>query len=116
MRVRDCKKCRADIFKAAKDEYLNHEFDIFEDSARSLAIYAVCGVLTAMIRKGRTPKYITELYDDMVNVFNTDSFFGKTVTMTDIMNALSKDYGIDWERIQPKLETREEFLYSMRGK
>jgi hypothetical protein len=69
-----------------------------------------------MIRKGRTPKYITELYDDMVNVFNTDSFFGKTVTMTDIMNALSKDYGIDWERIQPKLETREEFLYSMRGK
>lgn len=52
----------------------------------------------------------------MVNVFNTDSFFGKTVTMTDIMNALSKDYGIDWERIQPKLETREEFLYSMRGK
>ena len=109
MKVRDCKKCRADIFKAAKDEYLNHEFDI-------LAIYAVCGVLTAMIRKGRTPKYITELYDDMVNVFNTDSFFGKTVTMNDIMNALSKDYGIDWERIQPKLETREEFLYSMRGK
>lgn len=39
MKVRDCKKCRADIFKAAKDEYLNHEFDIFEDSARSLAIY-----------------------------------------------------------------------------
>ena len=116
MKVRECKKCRADILKAAKDEYLNHEFDIFEDSARSLAIYAVCGILTAMIRRGRTTEYITRLYDDMCNVFNTDTFFGTTVTMNDIMNSLTTEYGIDWERINPKLETRKEFLYSMRDK
>ena len=114
MKVRDCKKCRADIFKAAKDEYLNHEFDIFEDIARSMAIYAVSGLLTTMIRRGRTSQYIKELYADMCNVFNTDSFFGKSVTMTDIMAALTDTYGIDWEKLQPKLETREEFLYNMR--
>lgn len=116
MRVRDCRKCREEIAREAKEEYLNHEFDIFEDSARSLAIYAVCGILTAMVRHGRTAEYITKLYDDMCNVFNTDNFFGNTVTMDDIMKALSRDYGIDWERINPKLETRKEFLYSMRDK
>lgn len=116
MKVRDCKKCRADIFKAAKEEYLNHEFDIFEDTARSFTIYAICGLLTALIRKGRTPEYISKMYDDMCNVFNTDTFFGNTVTMNDIMKALEKDYGINWDRVQPKLETRKEFLYSMRDK
>lgn len=116
MKAIDCRHCREKIAKEAKEEYLNHEFDIFEDIARSMAVYAVSGLLTTMVRRGRTAEYITKLYDDMVNVFNTDNFFGKSVTMTDIMNALTKEYGIDWDRIQPKLETREEFLYSMRAK
>ena len=114
MKVRDCRACRAEIAKLAKEEYLNHEYDIFEDVARSMAIYAICGLLTTMIRRGRTAEYIKKLYQDMCSVFDTDCFFGKSVEMTDIMNALTKDYGIDWERLQPKLETREEFLHSMR--
>ena len=114
MKVRDCRTCRAEIAKQAKEEFLNHEYDIFEDVARSMAIYAVCGLLTTMIRRGQTDEYIKKLYDDMINVFNTNIFFGKSVEMTDIMNALTKDYGIDWEKLQPKLETREEFLHSMR--
>lgn len=114
MKVRDCRQCREKITREAKEAYLNHEFDIFEDIARSMAIYAVSGLLTAMIRRGRTSQYIKELYADMCNVFNTDSFFGKSVMMTDIMAALTDTYGIDWEKLQPKLETREEFLYNMR--
>lgn len=114
MKVRDCRKCREEIAKQAKEEYLNHEFDIFEDVARSMAIYAVSGLLTTMIRRGRTADYVKKLYDDMCNVFDTDCFFGRSVTMNEIMHALTKDYGIDWERLQPKLETREEFLHSMR--
>ena len=30
-----------------------------------MACFAVCGVLTAMIRRGRTKQYIKQLYDDM---------------------------------------------------
>ena len=114
MKVRDCRKCREEIAKQAKEEYLNHEFDIFEDVARSMAIYAISGILTTMSRRGRTADYIKKLYDDMCSVFETDNFFGKSVTMTDIMNALTETYGIDWEKLQPKLETREEFMHSMR--
>ena len=65
MKVRDCRRCREEIAKQAKEEYLNHEFDIFEDVARSMAIYAVSGLLTTMIRRGRTAEYVKKLYDDM---------------------------------------------------
>lgn len=116
MKVRDCKKCRADIFKAAKDEYLNHEFDIFEDVAQSMATYAICGILTVMSRRGRTKKYISQLYDDMCTAFEQDKLFDKNITMEEIMEALSKEYGIDWDRVNPKLETRKEFFFSMRAK
>ena len=89
MKVRDCRRCREEIAKQAKEEYLNHEFDIFEDVARSMAIYAVSGLLTTMIRRGRTAEYVKKLYDDMINVFNTDSFFGK------------KQWNPSWSHIPP---------------
>lgn len=98
----------------AKEEYLNHEYDIFEDVARSMAMYIMSGLLTAMIRRGRTAVYVKKLYEEMCSVFDTDVFFGKSVTMTDISKALTEDYNIDWEKLQPKLETREEFLHRMR--
>lgn len=113
-KITDCTKCRKEILKQARDEYLLHEYDIFRDSARSLAVFAVCGVLTAMARRGRTKQYITQLYEDMCLLFATPDMFGKRITMTDIMHSLEKEYGIDWSKLQVNIESESEWIHGAR--
>ena len=114
MRTINCKKCREAIAKVAKEEYLSHEYDIFEGVARSTAIWAVCGLLTAMHRRGRTKQYIKQLYDEMCLTFSAGNLFGKEISMSDIMKSLSDEYGIDWNKFEFNIESREEFLHEMR--
>lgn len=106
----DCTECRRLIYKEAETAYLQHEYKFFNDSARSMAVFAICGVLTAMVRKGRTKQYIRRLYDDMCLLFSTPDIFGKQVTMTDIMNILENDYGIDWDKLEVHVESEKDFI------
>lgn len=114
MKAIDCGKCRKKILQEARDEYLKHEYAVFHDSARSLAVFAVCGVLTAMARRGRTKEYIQRLYDDMCQLFDTPEMFGKRITMTDIMHSLTDEYGIDWSKLQVNIESETEWIHSAR--
>lgn len=113
-RTTNCIECRKQVYKEAEEAYLKHEYEIFRDVSRSFASYAVCGVLTAMIRKGRTPQYIRQLYDDMCLLFSTPEMFGKEITMTDIMENLEKDYGIDWDKLEVHTETEQHWVTGAR--
>lgn len=108
----DCTQCRKKIYKEAELEYLKHEYAFFKDSAYSFAVYAICGVLTALVRRGRTPQYIKQIYDDMCFTFSTKEMFGKQITMTEIMHRLTDDYGIDWDKLEIHIEEEKEFLKS----
>ena len=110
-RTTNCIECRKQVYKEAEAAYLKHEYAFFSDSARSLAVFAVCGVLTAMSRRGRTKEYIRQLYEDMVQVFDTPEYFGKQITMTDIMHSLEKEYGIDWSRLQVNIEDEKHWIH-----
>ena len=114
MKAINCSECRKKILKEAREEYLKHEYAIFRDTSRSFAVFAVCGVLTAMARRGRTQGYIKALYDDMCVLFATPEIFGKKVTMTDIMHSLEKNYGIDWSKLTLNLESKDEWMYHAR--
>lgn len=114
MKAISCDKCRKSILAQARDEYLKHEYAFFRDSARSLAVFAVCGVLTTMARRGRTKEYIRQIYEDMCQVFDTPEMFGKRITMTDVMHSLEKDYGIDWSKLQVNIESEKEWCYGAR--
>lgn len=114
MKAINCTTCRKKIFSEARDEYLKHEYAFFRDSARSLAVFAVCGVLTTMARRGRTKEYIRQIYDDMCLLFSTPEMFGKRITMTDIMHSLEKEYGIDWSKLQVNIESESEWLHGAR--
>ena len=113
-KITDCITCRKAIYKEAEEAYLKHEYAFFSDSARSFAVFAVCGVLTAMIRKGRTPHYIRQLYDDMCLLFSTPKMFGKAITMTDIMESLTRDYGIDWDKLEVHIEDEKHWVTGAR--
>lgn len=109
----NCNECRKKIYKEAESEYLKHEYKFFADSALSFATFAVCGVLSAMVRRGRTKQYINQLYDDMCLLFSTPEIFGKQITMTDVMNTLSTEYGIDWKKLQVNLESESQWVRSV---
>ena len=114
MKAINCNTCRKKILAEARDEYLKHEYAFFRDSARSLAVFAVCGVLTTMARRGRTKEYIKQIYDDMCLLFSTPDMFGKRITMTDIMHSLEKEYGIDWGKLQVNIESETEWIHGAR--
>ena len=114
MKAINCNTCRKAIYKEAEEAYLKHEYAFFRDSARSFAVFAVCGVLTAMARRGRTKEYIRHLYDEMCLLFSTPDMFGKRITMTDIMHSLEKEYGIDWDKLQVHIESESEWLHGVR--
>lgn len=113
-RTTNCIECRKQVYKEAEEAYLKHEYEIFRDVSRSFASYAVCGVLTAMIRRGRTPQYIRQLYDDMCLTFSASDMFGKQITMTDIMENLTRDYGIDWDKLEVHIEDEKHWVTGAR--
>lgn len=111
MKVRtDCSSCRQRIHEEEKEEFLKKEYTIFRDCSISFATFAVSAVLMAMVRRGRTPKYIRQLYDEMCFIFDTPEVFGKQITMSAVMETLEKDYGIDWNKLNVNIETEKQFI------
>lgn len=106
----NCDKCRKEIYKEAREEYLKHEYAIFKDAAYTMAVYSTVAALAVQVRRGRTKRYIRKLFDDMVAVMDTSTLFGKPIVMTDIMKSLEQDYEIDFNRVKPNLESEKEFI------
>lgn len=114
MKAINCSQCRKKILAEARDEYLKYEYAYFRDSARSLAVFAVCGVRTTMARRGRTKKYIRQIYEDMCLLFATPEIFEKKITMTGVMHSLTEDYGIDWDKLEVHIEDEKHWVTGAR--
>ena len=114
MHIKDCNSCRKEILKQAKDEFMKHEYAIFTDEAYTFACYATTAALAVQVRRGRSKEYIQKMFDDMVMIFDTETFFGKQITLTDIMKDLESDYGINFKRINVHLESEKEFIKGIR--
>ena len=115
MKTRSCEACRKQIKKECENEFLKREYAIYQDSALTFATFSTAAILMAMARRGRTKKYIQKLYDDIVFIYDTPTVFGKEIRWTEVMKRLEKDYGIDFSRINVRLETESEFLKSAKG-
>lgn len=108
----DCGACRKRIHKEEQEAFLKHEYKLFSDMAYSMACFAVCGTLSAQIRRGRSKEYIKKLYDDICFFFSQPYIFGKEITMTQVMEQLTEEYGIDFDKLTVNLETEKEFIRS----
>lgn len=110
MKAINCTTCRKRIHEEEKNEFLKHEYAVLTDSAQTMATYAICGVLAAMIRQGRTAQYIKKMYDEMCIVFNTPEIFGKEITLPDVMKRMQEEYGIDWSKLNINIESESQYI------
>ena len=108
----DCTACRKRIYKEAETAYLKHEYKFFEDSAYSMACFAMVVALGVHVRRGRSRAYIRSFFDECCFLFDMPQMFGRDITMTQMMKQLEKDYGIDFNKIKLHLETEKEFVRS----
>lgn len=109
-RVKDCRKCRQQIADEIQKEYLKQGYDFFTDSAYSIADLITAAALSVFHRRGLSKAYIRSFYDELLWILKTPSVFGKEITMTDTMKMLTREYGIDFERIELNLESEREFI------
>ena len=110
VRVKDCRKCRQQIADEIQKEYLKHGYDFFTDSVYSIADLITAAALSVFHRRGLSKAYIRSFYDELLWILKTPSVFGKEITMTDTMNMLTREYGIDFTRIELNLESEREFI------
>lgn len=111
MKVRiDCTKCREQIYKAAEEQYLKHEYKFFEDAAYSMAIFSVIAALAVHHRRNRSKKYIQGIFKEMCLIFDAPPVMGKQITMTEMQKLFENEYGIDFNEIKLHIESEKEFV------
>ena len=114
MKALNCTQCRNKIHKEEQEAFLKQQYAILKDAAYTFACYATTAALAVQVRRGRSKEYIQALFDDMVAVYDTETCFGKQITLTDIMKDLEDIYGIDFKRIKVHLESEKEFIKGVR--
>ena len=114
MHIKDCNSCRKQIHAEEQEAFLKQQYAILKDAAYTFAVYATTAALAVQVRRGRSKEYIQALFDDMVAVYDTETCFGKQITLTEIMKDLESDYGIDFKRINVHLESEKEFIKGIR--
>lgn len=107
--VTDCTKCRKKIHEEEQELFLKESYKFYANSVDSAVCYVVSAVLWSMIIKGRTKKYINQLYDSMIMIFTQNKLLGKEVRLTDVMKKLEEEYDIDFDRIRITVETEKQF-------
>lgn len=110
MKTISCAQCRKKIEQEQLELHRKDQYSIYKALAHTFACYSTAAVLMAFIRRGRSKQYIKQLFDDMVFIFDTPQLFGNDINLPDVMEKLSKEYDIDFKRINVNIETEKQFI------
>ena len=78
---------------------------IYHEQADFIAQSAIAAVLLTMHRRGRSKKYIQDLFNDILDVLNQPQIFGKQMTDTEVRQYMTDEYGIDFDKVHLQLES-----------
>ena len=68
MKTINCNSCRAKIRKECEEDFLKHEYSIYQDLAFTFCCFSTAAVLMAHAQKGRSKKYIQALFNHLKRV------------------------------------------------
>ena len=112
MKTVNCTQCRKAIQKACETEYLKSQYSIYSDVAEGMAKCCIAAVLMVQVRRGRSKKYIQELFNELVMVFDTPTVFGKEIRSDDMIERLSNEYDLEFNRVKIHKQTERDFVRS----
>ena len=106
----DCTKCRKAIIAGVREEFLKDQYEVFSTISDTFGKCCTAVMLMAMIRKGRSKKYIQDLFNDIVMIYDSPGLFGKDIRSDDIIKRLEQEYELDFSRIHIHIETESQFM------
>ena len=113
MKALNCTQCRNKIHKEEQEKYLKKEYAGISGAIYTIACLATASVLSVQVQRGRSKKYIQELFDDIRMMYETGSVLGKPIVLTEVMKQLEADYDIDFKKIKVNFaESEREFIKS----
>ena len=109
MKVRDCEKCKKAIAKEQEKACMSCQYDMFSKTADDIGKSMAAAMIAVLDRRKRTPDYIRKFFDDLIFILEYPDIFGKEQLHAESMKEhFEKKYGIDFDRIKIKVETKEE--------
>lgn len=115
-RIQNCDQCKKAIAKEQEKACLACQFEMFKATADDIG-KAMAGAMIAVLHKRkRTKRYIQQFFDDLIFVLECPEILGKELHAEKMKAEFTKLYGIDFERVKVKVETKEECFrrYKMR--
>lgn len=106
MKTINCKKCR----EKREQDLHKLEYNFFRNTLDT----AVCGTTAAVIsileKRGRSPQYIRQMFEDIKMLYDMPKFNGKGIDMLQMMEHQKEKYGLDYDTLKCHAETEKEFI------
>lgn len=96
-------------FKPEAAKY-REQFRMFLDAKDDIAQQTVAAMLYAYHLQGYRGKRINDMFETILGVINMPTICGNQIEGTSLMDFISKEYGIDFDRVQLQTETETEYL------
>ncbi len=101
--------------RAAKEEYerlyYENKYQMFTELSTDIVRQTIAMILYGAKLRGADENEIHKIFDGAVCALEMpENFFGKTITCQGCMEFIAKTYGIDFERIAPNIQSKEDFL------
>lgn len=81
---------------------------IYREHSDDVTKAVIAAVLLVMHRRGRTAKYIQELFSDIVCVLDQPKIMGHQMTDIEVKKFITEQYGIDFGQVHMQVETDSE--------
>lgn len=111
MKVKTCEKCKKEILKQVRNEISLKKYDYFVEASESVARGILIAFVAVLDRRGLSKDYIRKMYNDMLLILDYPEVFGKTTTAEEYVEIFSKKYGINFDDVKLKIESKEEFMH-----
>lgn len=106
----DCVKCRKQMTQLSEENFLRHEYTIFENCVSTASDWAAALALSALKREGFDKEAIKRFFEDFCMLANLPEIFGKRITTTEVVKSLEKEFDISFDDIVVHHENVESFI------
>lgn len=81
---------------------------IYREHSDDVTKAVIAAVLLVMHRRGRTKKYIQELFSDILGVLEQPAVLGHQMTDIEVKKFITEQYGINFNEVHMQVETDSE--------